>query len=508
MNSTPSLKLSSVTIFLTQYSFVFRALFAGCLMPLSFAPFHFPGLAILGIGLLFSILLQPQTGPQAAWRGFFFGIGYMGIGVSWVFVSIHLYGHLNTFLSALITCVFIVYLAVFFAIFSFVFVKLKAKVNFFTQGLLFAALWCLTEYFRASCFGGFPWLQLGFGQIDTPLAYTLSVIGLYGVGFWTCLAAVSLTWAVQHQRLKLSWLLVFIALMLGPTLLRYVSWTKSHTKPISVGVIQANLSMRDKWDEHLFWNILEHYQQRIEQLIGQKQVVILPESAIPMPASYLGDWLGDLHNRAQKEHTALLMGIPKPTSRAETYYYNTLSSFGQSEGAYLKQHLVPFGEYTPKPFQQLMTWLHIPETSMKPGKANQSPIMVQNHPIAALICYELAYPELLRQQLPQAEWIVSVSDDGWFGHSLAMYQQVQMAQALAIQTGRYHIIANNDGLSSIIDTQGKIITTLPAFNSGVLEGIIYATQGQTPWVRWGDKPILAMSWLIVLIALCSKRRYP
>ncbi len=476
-------------------------------MPLSFAPFHFPGLSILGIALLFSTLLQEQNKFQATSTGFMFGIGYMGVGVSWIFVSIHLYGHLNSFLSACITCLFIAYLATFFAIFSCVFYVLKNKVNYVIQGLVFAALWCLTEYFRASCFSGFPWLQLGFGQVDTPLGYLLPIIGLYGVGFWTCFASTSLTWAVQ-QRTKLGWLIVFISLILAPTLLHNVSWTTSQTTPISVGIIQANLSMRDKWDERVFWEILEHYRHRIEQLIGQKQLVVLPESAIPMPASYLGDWLGDLSIRAKKEHTALLLGIPKPTSKAEIYYYNTLSSFGESEGTYLKQHLVPFGEYTPKPFQQLMTWLNIPETSMKPGKADQMPIKMGRHAIATLICYELAYPEILRRQLPKAEWIVSVSDDGWFGHSLAMYQQIQMAQALAIQTGRYHIIANNDGLSSIIDPTGKITNRLAAFSSGILEGVIYANNGQTPWVRWGDKPILIMSFIIALIALCFKRRYP
>ena len=113
-------------------------------------------------------------------------------------------------------------------------------------------------------------------------------------------------------------------------------------------------------------------------------------------------------------------------------------------------------------------------------------------PFATLICYELAYPNLLRQQLPQAQWIVSLSDDGWFGHSLASYQHLQMAQALSILTSRYQIVANNDGLSSIITPTGIVSHSLPAFTSGILEGNIHPSHGSTPWVRWGDWPIIGL----------------
>lgn len=515
MNSTPATRVTSFYLLLTQYMPTLRSLFAGCLLPLSFAPFHFPGLAILGLALLFNQILQSPNFKTAVWYGFVFGAGYMGLGVSWVYVSIHLYGHLHALVAALITCVFIAYLACFFAFFAGLAHFLKYASNrlahpmlALTQGLVLSAVWCLIEFFRSVCFSGFPWLLLGFGQIDTPLGYELPWIGLYGVGFVTCFTATCLVWATREKRVKLGWLCIFIALMLTPKWLKETSSPITNTQAISVGVIQANLSMRDKWDESLFWNLLEHYQQRIERLLGQTNLVVLPESAIPVPASYLNDWLPDLNRRASQANTALLMGIPKPTSRAEVYYYNTLSALGQAEGIYLKQHLVPFGEYTPKPFRTLMTWLDIPETTMKAGRRNQALIRVQQHSIAALICYELAYPHLLRQQMPQAEWIVSVSDDGWFGHSLAMYQQIQMAQALSILTNRYQVVANNDGLSSIIDPQGQIINTLPAFTSGVLEGKIYPIKTQTPWIKWGDQPILIFSLVIVLIALFSKRRYP
>ena len=509
MNSTPTTQASTFSLVFLQYAYLIRALFAGCLLPLSFAPFHFPGLAILGVALLFAELLHTKTWFESMLTGFVFGAGYMGFGVSWVYVSIHLYGHLSPVLSLIITCVFIMYLACFFALLAGLFYILKTKArSIFMQGLIFAAVWCLSEWLRGCCFSGFPWLLLGFGQIDTPLGYALPLVGIYGVGFWLALIACVLVVATHGKRLSVPWIVIFIAMIMAPYGLRWISWTRPVDAPLSVGVIQANLSMRDKWDEALFWHLLEYYQQRIDTLLSKHAVIVMPESAIPVPASYLKDWFDELHVRAVKANSTILLGIPQPTSQEETYFYNTIASLGLGFGSYAKQHLVPFGEYTPKPFQKLMQWLNIQETAMKSGAADQSPMIVQHHPIAALICYELAYPELLRQQLPEARWIVSISDDGWFGHSLAMYQQVQMAQALAKQTGRYHIIANNDGLSSIIDHHGTITKSLPAFTSSTLEGHVVPRSGRTPWVIWGDMPIFALSLLIALIALFSKRRYP
>ena len=145
---------------------------------------------------------------------------------------------------------------------------------------------------------------------------------------------------------------------------------------------------------------------------------------------------------------------------------------------------------------------------MKPGKSNQKLIHSNHYPIASLICYELAYPQLLRQQMPQAQWIVSISDDGWFGHSLAMYQQLQMAQVLSMLTGRFQVVANKEGLSSIIDEHGQLLHTLPAFTAGVLEATLYPATGATPWVRWGDGWLLLLCLCLVILAgITSARRH-
>ena len=481
-----------------------RAFLSGLLLPLGFAPFHFPGLSILGIALLFW-QLQQTTSKNIFLTGFFFGLGFLGFGVSWVYVSIHEYGHLHALLATAITLLFVAYLALYLGFVTWSYNALARPQTPFFNTLLFSSLWCLGEYLRACIFGGFPWLLLGFGQMDSPLNHLLPLIGVSGVSFVTCFTGTVLAQAMRAtQRIRAFWFVLFVTLLLSPLLLKQKLWTTPSAPPLSVGIIQANLSMRDKWDESLFWQLLDHYQHETEQLIGNTQLIIMPESAIPLPSSYVSDFLEMLDQKAKLAGSSILLGIPQPTRSNDSVYYNALIGLGDAEGIYLKQHLVAFGEFTPPFLATLSRWLDLPLPNMAKGHAHQPLVTVNHHPIATLICYELAFPELLRQQLPEAEWIVSISDDGWFGHSLAVYQHLQMAQVLSKQTGRYQIVSNNDGLSSIINATGNVVSALPAFSAGVLKASIQPLKNTPPWVAWGDKPIQYFFMGIILVALMRK----
>jgi apolipoprotein N-acyltransferase len=492
---------------------------SGLLFPLGFAPFHLPGLAILSLALLFYQLNTQQTKRSACFTGFVFGFCMLGFGVSWIYVSIHTYGHLHVALAALLTLLFITFFSCYTALMAFSYSALKPNLPPSARILLFASVWFFSEYLRAHCVTGFPWLLLGAAHMDSPLAHLLPLIGVFGVGWVAAFISALLAQAVlleQHPRKKMGALVLFVTLLIAPMTLQHKTWTQTDDTPLSVSIIQSNLSMRDKWDEALLWKIVNHYQNTASDLVQTNQLVIMPESAIPIPTSYAGDLLNTLHERAKASDSAILLGIPHPNSVQDGHYHNALVALGDAQGIYLKQHLVPFGEYIPKPFIKLNQWLHLPEPSIVPGDAHQPLITYQNKPLATLICYELAYPELLRKQLPEATWIASISDDGWFGHSLAVYQHLQMAQVLSKQTGRFQVLSNNDGLSSIIDNQGTITDTLPAFEPGVLKGKITPAIGATPWVHIGDEPGLLINSLFVIIiigfqlilAVSRKRRYP
>ncbi|OGV31800.1 MAG: apolipoprotein N-acyltransferase [Legionellales bacterium RIFCSPHIGHO2_12_FULL_35_11] len=487
-------------------TYLIKSLFLGLLIPFGFAPFHYPGLAILGIALLFSEINNLDI-KQSIRAGLLFGIGYMGFGISWVYLSINSYGHLNIPVSLLITTIFIIYNALFYAavicLYKFVSIRSSKLLSCF----LFSACYCLGEFARANLGTGFPWLLLGFGQIDTPLRYLLPFIGVYGVGFVSVLASSLLVYSNKKSKYKIAYLISFVIILLFPLSLKNYKTSNVSKDLISVAAIQANLAMRDNWDEDLFLQMLNRYHLSIKQLAKQTDLIILPESSIPVPANYASSFISEINKLAKNHNTTLLIGIPKSANKNESKYLNTLLALGINHGFYSKQHLVPFGEYIPKPFAKLADLLNIPDASMTQGNSNQALLKVKNHHIASLICYEIAYPELLRKQLPKAKWIVSISDDGWFGHSLAIYQQQQMSQVLSILSGRYQVVANNDGLSSIIDNKGNILNSARAFSSEDLCGNIHSATGRTIWVVFGDKPFLFLSILITIIAFFKQRRY-
>ncbi|HHI9481267.1 TPA: apolipoprotein N-acyltransferase [Legionella anisa] len=493
---------SSIRLRYVKYFFVF---IAGLLAPFGFAPFHIPGLALLSMAFLYSSL-QNCSAKQGFALGFFYGLGYFGFGVSWVIVSIHDYGQLNYFFAGLVTLIFIMYLALFPALVAYLYQLLELKNRKLVSLALFCVLWCLSEYCRATLFSGFPWLLIGTILIDTPIKYIAPVLGIYGLSFVCVLISALLTLAVsQNSQKRYLYLIIIVLIMMSPILCKSISWSQIKQEPISVGAVQANLSMRDKWDETLFWNLLKYYENAINKLLG-KQLIILPESAIPLPASYLDKYLLKLNKKALKANSALMVGILQPTNDSETNYYNSVITLGQAKGKKLKRHLVPFGEYIPKPLVTINRWLNLPEPNLLPGKRKQRLIRIESHPIASLICYEIAYPNILRDQMPKAQWIVSMSDNGWFGHSLASYQQLQMAQILSLLTGRYQVVVNNDGLSSVIDSNGDIVESLPPFSSGLLQSSIFPAEGLTPWIIWYEYLVLIFCTIFLIFILFIQLR--
>lgn len=486
-----------------------RCFFYGLLMPLAFAPFHLPGFAIIALALFFHELQQQATESsknKSIWQGFLFGLGFFGMGTSWVYVSIQEYGHLNILLSASITLLFIVYLSTFTALMSTSYAALKLPVATLPAIIVFAALWTFAEYLRATVFTGFPWLLVGFGQFDTPLKFLLPIIGVYGVSFITAFCAGLLVVFFQQSKTKrLTSLSCLVILLIAPQWIQQPI-APSNSKPLRVAIIQSNLSMRDKWDETLFWDLLNHYRDNIYKLLGS-DIIVLPESAFPISMTYIQDILHQFSEDAKKAKTTILLGIPKPEETDSSRFYNALIALGQGDGIYLKQHLVPFGEYIPTPFRQITRILGVPEvTDLHAGNPSQPLIRVKKTSVASLICYELAYGDLLRAQLPAAQWIVSISDDGWFGHSLAMYQQQQIAQVRSIQTHRYQVMANNDGLSSVIDPFGNIVDGLKPFIQGNLQANLVPLQDITYWVSWGDTPILILLLVISVFSYCCRSK--
>lgn len=487
---------------------------AGCVLCLAFAPFKLPGIAIVCLAILYYYALNAESFLVASAIGFCFGLGFFGGSVSWVLISIRDYGHMPLGLAVLVTIGFIAYLSLYPALAAGLFrtVRLQNSRTWihYANPALFAAAWIASEFLRATLMTGFPWVLLGFGQIESPIGNILPYTGVYGVGFLVAYSAGLLfyaVWAREPWPKRLPVLIMLLVIQIIPLQLGKThppdSAEAKKTSGLSVAIIQANLSMREKWDEALFWQLVEYYKKEVHAALGS-DLIILPESALPTPSSFIPDILSELHEKAKRRGSALIMGLLTPDEQHEDFYANSMLVFGKGRGQYDKQHLVPFGEYIPAPFRLINRWLGFPDITLSTGHRPKSLMTIKRHPIAGLICYELAYGEILRAQLPAAEWIVSISDDGWFGHSLAMYQQLQMAQVRALETDRFHLVANNDGLSSVIDNHGHIQAQLPARQTGRLLANFNPQKTITPWVRYGDYPILIFCFALLILALCLR----
>lgn len=473
----------------------YQNLFWGALVPFGFAPFDLHAFLWLGV-LFFYLQLEYQNSKKNFQSGYLFGIGLHLIGTSWIDISIHEYGHVHAILAAFMTMLFVLLMASFYGLMSVCYQFLKTHVSPALRPLFFASTWCLSEYLRAHFMGGFPWLMLGFSALKTPFEKVLPYCGVYGPSFVCTLALAYLGTGILEKGLHRLTGLLGVFLFMLPAVLPQPADKSQKNSAISVSIIQGNVAMQDKWDEQLFWQQFYQYLGMIEKSFAPQRLIILPEAAFAIPSSYLHDELLRLDLLAQKKHSALIFGIPQSTGK-QYDYYNSMMALGEAKGHYLKQQLVPFGEYIPNLLLPLIRFLEFPLVNTLSGPAHQKPIRVFNKKIASLICYELAYPEHLRHQLPQGEFIISVSDDGWFGHSLALYQHLQMARTLSYMSHREQIFANNNGLSSLINAEGQIIKQLPAWKTSQINVHINSHDTITAWMQWGDQPILILCLIIL-----------
>jgi apolipoprotein N-acyltransferase len=292
----------------------------------------------------------------------------------------------------------------------------------------------------------------------------------------------------------------------GGILLDHVEWTGVRGDPLKVALVQGNIAQETKWEPANFKHTLTRYMTLTFDL-APTDLVVWPETAIPAFYDQMQDSLiPQLDDELRKMHTVLLTGIPvleKTTWR----YYNSVVSLGEEHRFYYKQHLVPFGEYLPLRgvLGDSLDALAVPNADFSSGEANQPLLVADGYPIATSICFEVAFAEEIRRDMPEAALLVNVSNDGWFGNSLAPHQHLEMARLRARETGRPMLRATNTGISAIIDYTGRIIARSPQFEEAVVTGTITPRQGATPYVLLGNTPVVVLTVLCLLVAGLARR---
>jgi apolipoprotein N-acyltransferase len=481
----------------------------GAACVLGFAPFYFWPAPVLGLAVLFRAWQASGSPRQAALAGLAFGLGLFLAGVSWVYVSMHVHGAMPAVLAALATLLFCSYLAAFPAMAGWLVVRLAPAPGIARLAAM-AAGFVLLEWLRGVLFTGFPWLVLGTSQAPgSPLAGYAPVLGGYGVSLAMAASSallVALLLPAAGARPRAIAAGGLVAVFAVGAALRLVAWSTPEGSAISTALIQGNVPQELKWREEVRARTFADYRQRV--LDAPAGLVVLPETALPaffdrLPPGYVDALRG--HAREAGKHI-LLGSVERRFEAGRFDYYNSVVVVDEGPArSYRKRHLVPFGEFIPRGFGWVLHVLKIPLTDFARGEAAQPPLAVAGTAIGVAICYEDIFGEEVIDQLPAAKILLNVSNDAWFGKSLAADQHLQSSQMRAIETGRWVVRATNTGVTAAIDETGRVSGQLAQFTAGTLVSRVQPRAGTTPYVRWGNLPALAL--MLVTLAMVWRRRY-
>jgi apolipoprotein N-acyltransferase len=430
-------------------------------------------------------------------------MGFNGVGVSWVYVSIHYFGHTPLWLSVIATTAFVAFLSLIFFAIPFGFYRLFKLDR--TAVLTFPAIWVLAEWSKTWFLSGFPWLWAGYGFVDTPLAPLGPITGVLGISFVAALTAVLLRQLVKRLNRRRGYTVLALIVIWGAGFaLQQVRWVQPNAEPVlKVALAQGNIDQDKKWDPAYRDFILLTYKNLTEQA-WDADIILWPEAAYPVFHHEAANFIGNLDIRATEKNVAVISGVPFWRWENErSTYYNSIFVIGDGDGMYHKQKLVPFGEYVPleQLIRGLIPFFNLPMSSFTPGSDQQEPLVAKGLKFAAYICYEIVYPELVRKEATGKDFLVTISNDAWFGHSWGPLQHFQMARMRALETGKYLLRGTNTGVTAVIDPYGKVLGQLPQFSEGLLKGSFRTVSGTTPFMHWGWWPVLILSGLLVLVGM-------
>lgn len=479
------------------------AFILGAAMSLSFAPY--------GLSLLTPLLLLPllhvcmNVSPRdAGAHAFWFGLGMFLTGTYWIYISVHVFGNAALWIALLLMVGLAIIMALLIGVAGWLISRLSQGESW--QMLLVApAAWVLIEWIRGWIFTGFPWLALGYSQIDGLFAGWAPLLGVYGVSFMlmvsTSAVIVTLMSSGAHRIVGL--VAILLPWLLGGLLLN-AEWTEPAGKPIRASIVQAGVSQDKKWDRDQLKPIMEFY-RRSTLSVPDSEIVVWPEVAIPALNDQVQNYINLIRNDLRGSRRSVAFGILERSFErdADGSIFNSVFLVSGSQPdlqAYRKRHLVPFGEYFPVPdnVREWMRMQNLPHSDLSPGDAIQPLLEAANGAkLAVAICYEDAYGAEQLYALPEASLLINVSNDAWFGDSIAPHQHLEIARMRALEVGRNAIRSTNTGISAFIGFDGALLDTGKQFEAELLTADVEPRRGTTPYASTGNAPVIVLCLIIV-----------
>ncbi|MGH8176679.1 MAG: apolipoprotein N-acyltransferase [Steroidobacter sp.] len=479
------------------------ALPIGAALSLAFAPFDWWPLAVLCPAFLF--LAWNDAAPRRAAKvGFLFTAGTYLAGTYWLYHSIYEIGHAPIWLTLIAMLGLVAIMGAYTALVGYAVTRWIHVAGAIRWLLVLPAAIVILEWFRGWFLSGFPWLALGYTQIDTPLAGLAPLGGVYSVSFAvTICAGAVVTLVLGSLRARVAAICAIAAIWVTGFIFHGHEWTEPVRSPVTVAIVQGAVPQDMKWDKQQFEATLELYRNLTTPHLGA-QIIVWPESALAAPEYLLGDFLGRQWVEARQRGSTLVLGQLRHVSDRDVYH-NAILAMGDEAQWYAKRRLVPLSEFFPVP-EFMRDWLRgmdLPYSGFEAGARLQPALDAGSEKLGVTICYEDAYASEQLDVLKEATLLVNVTNDAWFGDSTAAHQHLQISRMRALEAGRPLLRAANDGVSAIIGAGGEVKEALPRFQPGVLTGVVQPRSGLTPYARVGNTPIVSLCSLLLLAGLWS-----
>jgi apolipoprotein N-acyltransferase len=493
---------------------------SGTLLVLSFPTYDLDFLAWIAlVPLLLAIREKPWK--TAFGQGWLAGLVFFVGTLSWVINAMHQYGKIPFPVSFLIMLLLAGYCALFVGLFAAILAALKDA-----HGLLrpwtAAALWVTLEWLRGHLFSGFPWALLGYSQYHALSVIQIAdVTGVYGVSFLIVLvnALVARLAEVLGSRVGLGaklvpvpWVSVPLAAVLVAIVVDYGYWrldprhNPANEHSLHIGLVQPNIDQAQKWDVAFRRQTIDRYKKLTSQVVQEVDLVVWPEAATPFFFDVETDYREELLRFVRERGVPLLFGSPAVDSRTDggQHLLNSaylVSGSGMVLDRYDKVRLVPFGEYVPlKPVLFFLNKLVVGLGDFVPGSGPLVMSGPSGH-LGLVICFEVIFPDLVRQFVDRgADYMVTITNDAWFGRTSAPYQHFAMVVFRAIENRVPFARAANTGISGFIDAEGHILRTTELFVEAALSGEVRIGGPRTIYTAYGDLFTLGCAILTLFVA--------
>lgn len=500
-------------IFIKKKSVYFLiVLIMGGIGSIAFSPYDFWPAAIISLCFL-QILIINHNLKYTAIIGLFWGIGFFGSGINWIFISISSFGGMPFLVNIVIVFIFVLYLAIYPSIFATILNRLCPTINIYRMVFVSPALWQIIEYLRGKIFSGFPWLQFGYTQINGPLKSLAPIGGVEIITFYIMTIVGLIVYSYAKRILYPLLAILLILIMILP--LSYLKWYKPLSEiKTNVSLIQGNIPQTLKWDKNYLQHTLDIYFALSKNMIKKQSIIIWPECAIPDLEFNQQKFLYKLDYISRLFKSHIITGIIDSDEDKNNLFkkYNSILVLGNNHNPYKynninryrKHHLVPFGEFIPlkKVLKHFASLFNFPMSTLHKGKYIQNALRVNNYNITSIICYEIIFGEQIRSNFnSHTNFLLAISNNAWFGNSIGPWQHFQMARMRALELGTPLLHCTNNGITAIINPDGNIESILPQFRRMALNQVVIPTQGSTPYSKLGALPIWILTLINIMISI-------